>query len=110
MVAGLDIKRICGEKNLFVEHKINDSNSASYKAGTDGFISASVTNDSDLGTTKLTYTGTSVDVEIENFCGFTDNEGVLVLEVFTVSDFEVSFDAVLGLGFGFLLALLFEEE
>lgn len=51
-----------------------------------------------------------VDVVIENFCGLTDNEGVLVLEVFTMSDFEVSFDAVLGLGFGFLLALLFEEE
>jgi hypothetical protein len=51
-----------------------------------------------------------VDVGIENFCGLTDNQGVLVLEVFTVSDFKVSFDAVLGLGFGFLFALLFVEE
>jgi len=54
------------EKNVLVEHKVNDSNSASFKAGSAGFISASISNESDVGTTKLTYTGSSVDVEIEN--------------------------------------------
>jgi len=54
------------EKNMLVEHKINDNNSATYKTGTDGFISASMQNESDLGNTKLTYTGDKLDIEIEN--------------------------------------------
>jgi len=54
------------DQNLLVEHKINDDNSASIKAGTDGLISASVQNDSDLGSTTVTYTPGEVDIEIKN--------------------------------------------
>jgi len=54
------------EKNLLVTHQINDDNSASVKAGTDGLISASLQNDSDLGSTTVTYTPGEVDIEIKN--------------------------------------------
>jgi len=52
------------EQDLMVEHQINDDNSAKIKAGATGFISASLTNDSDIGTTVVTVTPGDIDVEI----------------------------------------------
>jgi len=52
------------EQDLLVTHKINDDNSASIKAGVSGFISASLTNESEVGTTVVTVTPDDVDVEI----------------------------------------------
>jgi hypothetical protein len=57
---------VVGEKNLLVKHKINDENSISIKTGLDGLILASVQNDSDLGSTTVTYTPEEMDVEIKN--------------------------------------------
>jgi len=54
------------EQDVLVEHQINDDTAATLKAGVaSGFISASVTNDSDLGTTVLEITPEGVDVEIK---------------------------------------------
>jgi len=52
------------EQDLLVEHQINDDNSATLKAGATGFISASLTNDSDIGTTVVTVTPGDIDVEV----------------------------------------------
>mmetsp|Transcript_51429 Transcript_51429/g.58279 ORF Transcript_51429/g.58279 Transcript_51429/m.58279 type:complete len:273 (+) Transcript_51429:76-894(+) len=52
------------EQDLLVQHQINDDNSATLKAGATGFISASLTNDSDIGTTVVTVTPDDVDVEV----------------------------------------------
>jgi len=54
------------DKVLLVEQKIDDSNSAKLKAGASGFISATLTNESDLGSTTVTLTQDEVDVEIKN--------------------------------------------
>jgi len=54
------------KKDLLVKQRIDDSNSASLKVGCGGFISASVTRESDLGSTKLTLTPDELDVEISN--------------------------------------------
>lgn len=51
-------------KDLLVKQKLDDSNSASLKIGCEGFISASITRESDLGSTKLTLTPDELDVEI----------------------------------------------
>lgn len=54
------------DKDLLVNQKIDDTYSASLKAGAGGFISASVTGDTDMGSTKLTVTPDDLDVEISN--------------------------------------------
>lgn len=53
-----------GEKNLLVEQKIDDDNSATIKAGLSGLIAATLTNESDLGSTTVTLTSDELDVEI----------------------------------------------
>jgi len=57
---------VVGEKSLLVKHNLNDENSVSIKTGLNGLILASVQNDSDLGSTTVTYTPEEVDVEIKN--------------------------------------------
>jgi flagellar basal body rod protein FlgF len=54
------------DKDLLVNQKIDDSNSATFKAGTSGFIAATLTNESELGSTTVTLTSDEVDVEIQN--------------------------------------------
>jgi len=54
------------DKNLLLAQKLDDNNSATFKVGTAGFISASVTNESDLGSTTATLTPDEVDVEMKN--------------------------------------------
>lgn len=54
------------DKDVLVQQKIDDSYSASVKAGASGFIAATLTNESDLGSTKVTLTPDEVDVEIKN--------------------------------------------
>jgi len=53
------------EQNLLVEQKLDGDNSAKVKAGTEGFISASVTNESDIGSTTVTVTQDEVDIEVK---------------------------------------------
>ena len=54
------------DKDLLIEQKIDDSNSAKVKAGLSGLISASLTNEGDLGSTTVTLTGDEVDVEVKS--------------------------------------------
>jgi len=54
-----------GDNDLLVEQKIDDSNSATLKAGTSGFIAATWTNESELGSTTVTLTSDELDIEIE---------------------------------------------
>lgn len=54
------------EKDLLVHQKIDDSTSASIKAGAGGLIAASVTKEGDMGSTKVTLTPDELDVEISN--------------------------------------------
>jgi len=54
------------DKDLLVEQKISDSNSGTFKAGTSGFIAATLTNESEMGSTKVTLTSDEVDVEIKS--------------------------------------------
>lgn len=54
------------EKSLLIKQQLNDDNSATIKAGTSGFIAATVTNESDLGSTTVTLTQDDIDVEIKN--------------------------------------------
>jgi flagellar basal body rod protein FlgF len=54
------------DKDLLVEQTIDDANSATLKLGTSGFIAATLTNESDLGSTKLTLTTDEIDVEIKS--------------------------------------------
>ena len=54
------------DKDLLVEQKIDESNSAALKAGTSGFIAATLTNESELGSTTVTLTPDEVDIEVKN--------------------------------------------
>mmetsp|Transcript_14634 Transcript_14634/g.21582 ORF Transcript_14634/g.21582 Transcript_14634/m.21582 type:complete len:290 (-) Transcript_14634:19-888(-) len=59
------------DQNFKVVQKVkNTGNVISCKAGRTGFVSASLTNDSDLGQTKLTVTKDSVDVELKTEDGW----------------------------------------
>jgi len=51
-------------QDVKITHKINDDNSASIKAGLKGFISATVENESEFGTTRVTLTPDDVDIEV----------------------------------------------
>jgi len=54
------------DQDVVIQHQINDDNSAKIRAGVStGFIHASVTNDSDLGTTVVTARPEDWDVEIK---------------------------------------------
>uniref|UniRef100_A0A7S4ABW9 Uncharacterized protein n=1 Tax=Pseudo-nitzschia australis TaxID=44445 RepID=A0A7S4ABW9_9STRA len=53
------------EKTLLVKQQINEDNSASIKGGCSGFIAATLTNESDLGSTTVTLTEDDIDVEIQ---------------------------------------------
>lgn len=52
---------------------------------------------------------TLVDVSVKNFSGFTNTEGVFVLEIFSVH-LELSFDGVLYLSFRLLFIMFLLEE
>lgn len=51
-------------KDVLVKQTIDDTYSAKLKVGDSGFISASVTSDTDLGATTLTVTPDDLDIEI----------------------------------------------
>uniref|UniRef100_A0A7S0Y752 Uncharacterized protein n=1 Tax=Pseudo-nitzschia delicatissima TaxID=44447 RepID=A0A7S0Y752_9STRA len=53
-------------KDILVKQTIDDTYSATLKAGPSGFLAASVTSETDLGSTKLTLTPDDIDVEIKN--------------------------------------------
>jgi len=52
-------------QDVKVTHKIDDENTASIKGGSTGFLSASLENESEFGTTKVTLSPDSADVELE---------------------------------------------
>jgi len=52
------------EQEVMIEHQINDDTSAKIKARYAELVSASLTHDSDIGTTTLTVTPDDVDVEV----------------------------------------------
>eukprot|EP00536_Pseudo-nitzschia_multiseries_P009946 jgi/Psemu1/242580/estExt_Genewise1.C_2900032 len=55
------------QASLLVKQKLNDANSATIKADKDsGFVAATLTNESDLGSTKFTLTPEDIDVQINN--------------------------------------------
>ena len=52
------------DQNLKVVRNLGDSNAASVKVGRSGFMAATLENDSDLGSTKLTVEPGAVDAEL----------------------------------------------
>ncbi|VEU33988.1 unnamed protein product [Pseudo-nitzschia multistriata] len=54
------------EKSFLVQQQLDDDNSASVKAGCSGFVAATMTNESDLGSTTVTVTPDDIDVEIKS--------------------------------------------
>ena len=53
------------DQNIKIMRDIDDSNSASVKVGRSGFISASLTNDSTMGTTSVNLQSSSMDLSLE---------------------------------------------
>jgi len=51
-------------QDVKITHKIDDENTASIKGGAQGFLSATLENESGLGTTKVTLTSESADIEL----------------------------------------------
>ena len=54
------------DQDVKIVQTLDDANSASLKIGSSGFISATVTNESDMGTTTVTLTPDELDVEVNN--------------------------------------------
>jgi len=53
-------------KDVLIQHKINEDNSVAIKMADSAFLSASVENESDVGTTTVTLTPDEVDLKVKN--------------------------------------------
>merc|ERR1712238_195030 len=53
------------DQDVKIMHKIDEDNTASIKAGRSGFISASLENKGEFGSTTVTVTSDDVDIEVQ---------------------------------------------